>query len=131
VTDWTELQRTVTTDPAPLQHYNSTFQMSSTPLQSMKCVCTSSATIHVLPIGLQLQLYPYKLGTGGMQNQCTLTIHSKNYVSCIMMHECSLTSSSKKKKKKKVSNFFFYQNVKSVKILLMSGMPFHFNVLDF
>ena len=41
---------------------------------------------HVLPIGLQLKLYLYKLWTGGMQKQCTFTVHSEDCVSCLTMH---------------------------------------------
>ena len=133
MTDWTELQSTVTIDPAPLQHHNNTFQMSTPSSQSMKCVCKSSATFQscstnrfaVTTISLQAWDWTDAKAVCSCYSQ-------KNYLSFIMMHECtkcSLTSSSNLKKKKLV--FFFYQNVNSVKILMMSGVPFSFNVLDF
>jgi len=72
-----------------------------------------------------------------MQKQCALSLHSKSYVSCIMMHELMykmfLDKFIKKRERERGQYFFplIYWNVKSVKILMMSGVPFRFNVLDF
>ena len=85
---------------------------------------------HVLPIGSQLKLYLYKLRTGGMQKQCTFTVHSEDCVSCLMMHGLMYRMFLDKLKKKS-PYVFFNQSVKSVKILMMPGMPFCFYVLDF
>ena len=38
----------------------------------------------VLQIGLQLKQYLYKLRTGGIQKQCTVTVHSED---CFMHYD--------------------------------------------
>jgi len=74
-----------------------------------------------------------------MQKKCTFTIHSKDCVSCIMMHGLMYRMFLDKLKTKKGEgererererSYFFNQNVKCVKILMMSGMPLRFYVVD-
>ena len=59
-----------------------------------------------------------------------LLLFTVQNVSCIMMHGL-MYRMFLDKLKKEVGMFFFNQNVKSVKILMMSGIAFCFCVLDF
>ena len=127
--DCTELQSSRNWPSTPTTAF---FRLAPPPPPKVQSVYAHHMLLfsHILPIGLQLKQYLYKLWTGGIQKLCTFTIHNKDCVSCIMMHGLMYRLILDKLKKKRLV-CFFNQNVKSVKILLMSGMPFCFYVLDF
>ena len=127
--DCTELQSSRNWPSTPTTAF---FRLAPPPPPKVQSVYAHHLLLfsHILPIGLQLKQSLYKLRTGGIQN---LYFYYSQQRLCFMHYDAWLNVQSDpwQVKKKRGSYVFFNQNVKSVKILMMSGMPFCFYVLDF
>ena len=125
--DWTELQSSHKWPSTP----KTTLFRWAPPPQSMKCICTSSATSQSCSTN-RLAVKTISLQASDRRDAKTVYCYCSQRRLCFMPYDAWFSVQNVPwQVKKKRSVCFSYQSVKSVKILMMSGMPFCFYILDF